>query len=119
MANQNLWMACHERLATKDILNQFGMLHNATCYFCREKETLQHLMFSCTTMSEIWMSVLSWPSIKHIPKGWKEEFALITCNCQRKCWKVNILKCAFAETIYEVWKYMNNNCFGNKTRIQT
>lgn len=116
--NHILWMTFHDRLATKDRTNHFGLLENKTCCFYRNRETLQHLMFSYASMREICESVLSWLNINHIWKGWKDDLEWIIGNCQRKGCKVDILKCAFAETIYEVWLYRNTNYFGNKGKAK-
>lgn len=48
-----LWMACHERLATKNILVRFSMLVDDKCCFCRERETITHLFFQCKELSMI------------------------------------------------------------------
>lgn len=48
-----LWMACHERLATKERLMRFEMVDDDNCCFCRDRETLNHLFFQCSEMNMI------------------------------------------------------------------
>lgn len=43
--NHVLWMGCHERLDTKDMMNRFGLLDNATYCFCREEKLYNILCF--------------------------------------------------------------------------
>lgn len=107
-----LLMACHDRLATKERLHRFGFVDNNNCIFCRQPKTLQHLMFNCIMMSEIWQYVIKWLQIAHSPIGWNEQLTWVTEHSKGKGWKVFILKCAFVETVYEVWEFRNAYCFG-------
>lgn len=95
-----LWMTCHEILATKNKLYRFGMLDNDECCFCRNKKTLEHLMFSCPILRNIWEYV--WLQSSHKLGGWIEELRWRVDNCKRNGWRANILKCAIVETVYEV-----------------
>jgi hypothetical protein len=45
---------------------------------------------------------------------WNEELRWITSFSKGKGWKAQLLKSAAAETIYTLWNYMNDVCFGNK-----
>ncbi|CAK8565426.1 unnamed protein product [Lathyrus sativus] len=41
-----LWLAFHGKLATKDRIKRFGMLHDSICSLCKEKEeSIKHLFF--------------------------------------------------------------------------
>lgn len=42
-----LWLACHERFATKDKMVRFGVTDNANGYFCNAVGTHHHLLFEC------------------------------------------------------------------------
>lgn len=68
-----LWLACHGRLATKDRLHRFGMIDNIQCCFCSQTKTLDHQRFECCTTRAIWMKVLSWLKIHHVPSIWTDE----------------------------------------------
>jgi hypothetical protein len=64
-------------------------------------------------MKIIWQKVLQWMNFDHIPLEWDEELRWITRSSKGKGWKALLLKCAAAETIYTLWKYRNDVCFGN------
>jgi hypothetical protein len=64
-------------------------------------------------MKIIWHKVLQWMNFDHSPLEWDEELRWITRSSKGKGWKALLLKCAAAETIYALWKYRNDVCFGN------
>lgn len=68
-----MWLACHERLATKKRLHIFGMLDNDNCCFCPKVETIQYLLFKCDELGKIWKYILEWLRIQHDPIEWKED----------------------------------------------
>lgn len=43
----------------------------------------------------------------HLPLGWNEELNWIVRQCNRKWWKMDILKCAFTEAVYESLMFKN------------
>jgi hypothetical protein len=108
------WMACHCRLATKDRLHKFGVSVGLRCCFCNRDESINHLLFGCTELKIIWQRVLSWLQIDHVPMEWNNELKWITRLSKGKGWKARLLKSAAAETIYTLWNYRNDVCFGNK-----
>ncbi|XP_058752433.1 uncharacterized protein LOC131625603 [Vicia villosa] len=107
-----LWLACHEKLATKDRLHRFGMIDNVSCCFCSGMESLNHLFFECTSTREIWLEVLEWIQICHIPGEWHNERHWIIQHTRGKSAKAAVLKMAITETIYEIWNMRNNKSFG-------
>lgn len=62
-----LWLACHDRLATKAILLKFRLLNNEDCVFCDSEENLQHLFFYCRVINRIWKVMLDWMNMDNIP----------------------------------------------------
>lgn len=67
-------VACfHNRLATKDRLYKISILNEDCCYFCRDKETIQHLMFACEETKKIWKGVLDFLQIDHGAQSQDEE----------------------------------------------
>ncbi|XP_058775926.1 uncharacterized protein LOC131650226 [Vicia villosa] len=108
-----LWIACNGRLATKDRLRKIGILTDDACCFCQQHETIQHLLFECNRSRTIWREILVWLHIPHEPKTWDAELEWVTQMCKRKNWKSRILVCAFAETIYAIWKVRNDTIFGH------
>lgn len=53
-----LWLACQEKLATKERLKGFGILNEDECCFCSAHETQNHLLFECGIMQNILMKML-------------------------------------------------------------
>jgi hypothetical protein len=107
------WLACHDRLATKDRLRKFGLNVDAKCCFCHHDETTNHLFFGCTIMKDVWQKVLRWMNVDHIPLEWHDELQWITRHSKGKGWRAQLLKVAAAETIYMLWKHRNDTCFDN------
>ncbi|XP_058727135.1 uncharacterized protein LOC131598566 [Vicia villosa] len=112
-----LWLACHGRLATKDRLYKFGMTDNTSCCFCPKVESLNHLFFECETMKKIWMEVLQWARINHVPEDWHEEKKWLVHQTKGKRTRAAIIKMAVSETIYELWRIRNNKSFGETVDI--
>lgn len=59
----------------------------------------------------IWQYVLNWLQIDHCPLLWREEVDWIVKECNGKGCRARIMKCSFAKTVYETWKYHNDVCF--------
>lgn len=111
----SLWMVCHERMATKDMLVRFGMIAYDRCCFCRIKETMNHIFFQCRQLKEIWNHILCWLQIDHSPSIWSDEIKWIIDKSKGKGCKASFLRCAFTETIYEIQNYIITNYFGKDT----
>ncbi|XP_045822136.1 uncharacterized protein LOC123915020 [Trifolium pratense] len=108
-----LWLACHERLATRDRLHKYGAMDTTHYCFCNTEETQQHLMFNCNVTKDIWRKVLEWIQVDHNPLGWRQEMDWITQQTKGKGGRAKILKLAFTESVYEVCRYKNATSFGN------
>ncbi|XP_058742336.1 uncharacterized protein LOC131614805 [Vicia villosa] len=98
-----LWLACNNRLATKDRLAKFGRIVDCECAFCSSGESVEHLFFCCNYTKGIWEEVLKWLKVRHAPLGWKEEVTWLVKICKSKNCRAQIMKMAIAETIYEIW----------------
>ncbi|XP_058763615.1 uncharacterized protein LOC131637067 [Vicia villosa] len=46
-AQFTLWLACHDRLATKERLHRFHLIDSPICAFYNTVETSHHLFFEC------------------------------------------------------------------------
>jgi hypothetical protein len=111
----NLWLACNERLATRDRLHKFGLIDaiSCCCCFCNVDETQQHLMFNCNKTKSIWRKVLEWIQVDHNPLGWLQELDWIIQRTKGKGGHAKILKLAFTESVYDIWRYRKDISFGN------
>ncbi|MCI04098.1 hypothetical protein A2U01_0025141 [Trifolium medium] len=114
----NLWLACNERLDTRDRLNKYGLIDPTHCCFCNADETQQHLMFNCSETKGIWRKVLEWIQVDHNPLGCRHEMEWIIQQTKGKGGRAKILKLAFTESVYEIWRYRNDVSFGNAVQNQ-
>ncbi|CAL5212162.1 unnamed protein product [Lathyrus oleraceus] len=94
------------------------MVDNPKCCFCSEEETQSHLLFDCVGTKDIWMKVLEWLQIQHIPSGWTQEMKWIIQKTKGIGARAKILKLATTESIYELWRYRNDKCFGNNVNAK-
>lgn len=54
-----MWLACLDRLATKERLVKFGVVTNGVCVFCGLPKRQEHILFACSMTSKIWQEVLA------------------------------------------------------------
>jgi hypothetical protein len=52
-----LWLIWHNAIATKDTMGERGWTGSPFCQFCRQKETMLHLFFSCPAAKYVWSCV--------------------------------------------------------------
>ncbi|CAK8563801.1 unnamed protein product [Lathyrus sativus] len=112
-----LWIACHLKLATKKRLANWGMISYKTRCFCQASENIDHLLFECDVMQEIWSSFLQWLQVSHKPSQWEEKINWISNYCRGKGKRVGVMKIVIVETVYHCWNYMNNTCFNRNQNI--
>ncbi|XP_058758091.1 uncharacterized protein LOC131631313 [Vicia villosa] len=112
------WLICHGKQATKDRLVRFNLLTDAKCDLCRNcEESRAHLFSECPSNYDIWKQVLQWLSYDHRPLPWHEELQWIMHETSRKGSKAQLLKMAFAETLYVLWNRRNNVIFNHSNSI--
>lgn len=109
------WLACNNLLAAKEWLHRFGLVDNISCVFCRQTDSMEHLFFNSQPMRQTWGKALKWLSVKHQHGRWKNKLNWMITHSRGKGWKATLLKCAFAETIYEAWKFRSEICFRKHT----
>lgn len=106
-----LWLACRNRLRTKNRLLKIGVSNNRKCCYCGENESCQHLFFECKGTRTVWNHTLRWMKIDHNPKGWQTEQEWIYHMVKRKNCQSKILKIAIVEMVYTVWIARNHKIF--------
>lgn len=112
------WLMCHGRLARKNRLKRFNMIKDSSCSLCHNvEEHIAHLYFDCRHSVVVWIRVLDWLKVPHMPKPWHEELKWIVEYTTKKGWKATIVKLAFTETLYDIWRRRNDVIFGNNTHI--
>lgn len=93
----------------KGILSRFGILSDGKCLFCNDK-SIRHLFFECGFGKDIWTRVLTWIGVQHVPMQWEDELRWTLQAAKGKteeAWK-QMLKCAFMDTAYFIWRTRNN-----------
>lgn len=78
------WLACHNRLATKERLHRFSMIENARYNFCTQVETIHHLLFGCPTLKHAWKKMLEWIQVSHKPGEWSDKLNWIARSSKGK-----------------------------------
>ncbi|XP_058763491.1 uncharacterized protein LOC131636928 [Vicia villosa] len=99
-----LWLACQNRLLTKERLNKIGVTTDGKCVLCGALENSDHLFFLCTETRRVWQKVLGWIRIMRVPVDWQNELCWICSQVQGKSNKARVLKIAITETICHVWQ---------------
>ncbi|XP_058755938.1 uncharacterized protein LOC131629159 [Vicia villosa] len=107
-----LWLACHEKMATRSRLHRFGFVDYVQFSFCLQEETQHHLFFECNETKVIWQLVLKWLGIDRTPQNWAFEIQWMIQMCNGKSTKASVLKMAIAEVVYGLWHYRNAVSFG-------
>jgi hypothetical protein len=49
-----LWLLSKNKLLTRDNLSKRRKVEDPTCLFCNERESIQHLFFSCAIAKQLW-----------------------------------------------------------------
>lgn len=90
------------------------MLKDSSCSLCHNaEESIAHLYFKCRQNGVVWKRVLDWMKVSHTLKPWNEEFNWIMEYTKKKGQKASIMKLAFTETLYAIWRRSNDVIFGN------
>ncbi|CAK8534289.1 unnamed protein product [Lathyrus sativus] len=95
-----LWMACQNRLLTKDRMMKHGMSTDEVSVLCNLQESCHHLFFECEATKGVWKQAITWIGVDHNPGGWKSELVWITQQTLGKGSRTKLLKMAIAETVY-------------------
>jgi hypothetical protein len=76
-----LWLVFQGRIQTTDHMSKKAWKGENKCKLCLEKETIDHLIFTCPLSAFVWSVIkegLSWERIPRSVKEFNEE-----CLCQR------------------------------------
>ncbi|XP_058222099.1 uncharacterized protein LOC131332062 [Rhododendron vialii] len=99
-----LWLACLNRLSTKDRLRKWGMDVDPKCTLCSiSDETLQHLFFYCSYSRVIWEQVLSRFSMhKGVGSGMQSSVGLLGIAGEKalKPYNIRLRTCS--------WRHIDN-----------
>ena len=93
------------KLLTRDNLQKRQHVEDATCFFCNESESIEHLFFGCVVAKELWRVIgdfsnsQPWMSISNILEWWSSNK-----NRPADC----LLHSA---ALWALWKYRNDMYF--------
>ena len=108
-----LWLAIHERLATKDRVGRYNSAVDLTCVFCKtERETSQHLFFCCEWIKQCLLNLRLW--LEWNCTGY--DLQRIIRWIQRKkmsSFMKKVYMTSVAAFVYAIWKARNGNIWTN------
>jgi len=100
-----LWLVSKNKVLTRDNLGKRKKVEDATCLFCCQAESVQHLFFDCVVATQLWkilsliLNVNLGGSLDEIGKYWLSN---------KKHCVTNITSSA---AMWSIWKLRNNLCF--------
>ena len=94
-------------------------LQTAPVVSVMQKKLLPTYFFGCATMRKVWKDILVWIGFHHEPDTWDREIIWLLRYGSGKGWKAALLRLAVTETIYGLWNYRNEHCFGKPKDIDT
>ena len=110
-----LWLALHNKLATKLRLLSWGMVNDANCIFCHSaSESIDHLYFACPFTNAIWQHLLAFFQIHRLPLRWRREISWFTRRTRGKTRRANTRRVLLAATVYWIWRERNDAIFERK-----
>ncbi|KAK6784384.1 hypothetical protein RDI58_017839 [Solanum bulbocastanum] len=98
-----LYLAVKGRLATKDRLAKWGIIHSQTCPLCQQaNEELDHIFFRCTYAAEVWNNILNWQGIRRKSMNWTAEIQWVIKFMKGKSSTTLVYRMAMASTVYRL-----------------
>jgi hypothetical protein len=90
-----LWLISHNKVLTRDNLAKQQHVQDATCLFCGENESVDHLCFSCDVVKIIWNGISS-----------LIKFDIGTCyESVARLWISNEKNCVINSAVmWNIWK---------------
>ena len=110
-----LWLAIRERLGTHDRLHFSS--YNWDCLLCNnQRETHDHLFFSCTFTKAIWERLKQKCYLSFGDLIWKECCLQMVNHCKDKSLSSIIRKLSLAVSVYYIWQERNSRFNENSFR---
>jgi hypothetical protein len=106
-----LWLIWHNAIATKDTMTERGWIGNPFCQFCRQKETILHLFFSCPTTKYVWSCVAKAIGASTRPGNFSQIFWWFPRHGHASR---NVQILGVAAICWVIWKLRNRACFEGK-----
>ncbi|XP_060210976.1 uncharacterized protein LOC132637992 [Lycium barbarum] len=112
------WLALHQKLATVDRLERWGIHVSKYCVLCDsgDEEDLPHLLFNCVYSRHIWEKLLGWIGENRQVQSWIQEMSWVTQRVKGNRARVGILKFLFTSAVYHIWSERNARRFQGNMR---
>lgn len=106
-----IWLACHDRLKTKDKLRDMGVIDDDTCPICgSHPESRDHLFFECEYSRQCVIAVRNWLgvpwSIRNIQDFHRKH--------RGSRIKRSIIEAVIGNLIYTIWRTRNEVVWHHK-----
>jgi hypothetical protein len=100
-----LWLLSKNKLLTRDNLEKRKNLDDASCLFCSDKETIDHMFFDCIVAKRAW-TVISRIIGMQVGESYESIAKLWLCN------KIfGITNMVTSTVCWSIWKLRNAICF--------
>jgi hypothetical protein len=106
-----LWLIWHNAIATKDTMTERGWTGNPFCQFCKQKETILHLFFSCPAAKYVWSCVAKAIDAFTMPENFSQFFWWFPRHVPASR---NVQILGVAAICWAIWKLRNRACFEGK-----
>ena len=106
------WLACKNRLSTKDRLYSWGIITDNRCVLCADnEESRDHLYFGCSYTREVWNDALFKCNLQYICNNWADEVQEATRRFRGASMQAKMGRLAFTVVVYCIWKERNQRIF--------
>lgn len=106
------WLACKNRMNTKDKLCSWGIVTDSTCALCGNGvESRDHLFFGCVFSRYVWEAVLFRCDVQYMCSNWEEEVEKAVKRFSGSNFGVRLGRVSFTVAVYCLWKERNQRIF--------
>ncbi|XP_074266130.1 uncharacterized protein LOC141588596 [Silene latifolia] len=103
------------KLPTIDCLARRGLPLVNWCILCKHtEESHSHLFFQCDFSAGLWYKILHWLKIRGRTDNFWTELEWCRSRKTRKHWKMGLLRCCLATTVYMIWQERNMRIFRDR-----
>lgn len=112
-----MYLAILGRLYTRDRFLGWGIVDYMSCPMCGDtNDTIEHLLYQCTSSHNVWTKLLQWQGITRAPMGRKDEVDWASNLMKGKSHKADIQRVVLAGSVYHIWMERNQHIFKGTPR---